>query len=108
MLAGVPDLRLGELVDWSSAPTPSGKPLRGDKVLLRPFDPAVDAEPLYSASHPPTGDPGIWTYLPDGPYESPQHLQQMLSWAQSVEGHVYYAIEPDCQFRRLIQASIRE
>jgi len=75
MLAGVPDLRLGELVDWSSAPTPSGKPLRRDNLLLRPVDPAVDAEPSYSASHPTTGDPGIWTYLPDGPHESPQHLQ---------------------------------
>ena len=30
-----------------------------------------DAEPLYAVSHPPEGDPAIWTYLPYGPYEDP-------------------------------------
>jgi RimJ/RimL family protein N-acetyltransferase len=105
MLAAVPNPRLGEPIDWSSVSTPSGAPLRGDRVLLRPFDPAADAEPLYSASHPPAGDPATWTYLPDGPYESPRQMQQMLSWAQSAEGHVYYAIEPLTEGRALGQAS---
>lgn len=90
----MPDYRLDEPIDWSPVAPPSGEPLRGDHVLLRPLDPDADAEPLYSVSHPPAGDPAIWTYLPDGPYESPQHLQQRLSWAQGAEGHVYYAIEP--------------
>ena len=37
---------------------------------MRPVDAERDAEPLYALSHPPTGDPAIWTYLPDGPYDS--------------------------------------
>jgi RimJ/RimL family protein N-acetyltransferase len=105
MLAAVPDQQLGEPIDWSPVPLPSGKPLRGDHVLLRPFDPTADAEPLYSISHLPAGDPAIWTYLPDGPYDSSQHLQQMLSWAQSTEDNVYYAIEPLAEGRPLGQAS---
>jgi RimJ/RimL family protein N-acetyltransferase len=48
-------------------------------VLLRPIDAANDAEALYAVSHPPEGDPAIWTYLPDGPYESPAHLRAMLA-----------------------------
>lgn len=90
----VPDPRLGEPLDWSPASPPSGKLLRGDHVLLRPLEPAADAEPLYASSHPPDGDPTIWTYLPDGPYESAWHLQQTLSWAEGAAGHAYYAIEP--------------
>jgi RimJ/RimL family protein N-acetyltransferase len=99
------DLPLGDPVDWSPVPPPSGKPLRGRHVCLRPLDPAADAEPLYAASHQPDGDPAIWTYLPDGPYESPEHLRQALAWAASAEGHIYYAIEPLAVGRPLGQAS---
>ncbi len=105
MLAAVPDYPLGDLIDWSPVPVPSSEPLEGEHVLLRPFDPVADAEPLFSASHPPAGDPAIWTYLPDGPYESPRHLRQMLSWAQDAEGCVYYAIEPLAAGRPQGQAS---
>jgi RimJ/RimL family protein N-acetyltransferase len=105
MLGAVPDHRLGELIDWSPVPVPSGEPLRGDHVLLRPLDPVADAEPLHSISHLPAGDPAIWTYLPDGPYESPAHLGQTLAWAAGAAGHVYYAIEPLEERRPLGQAS---
>lgn len=88
------ELPLGDPVDWSPASLPSGEPLRGAYVRLRPFDPTADAESLFGASHEPDGDPRIWTYLPDGPYESPEHLSQTLAWAAGAEDHVYYAIEP--------------
>jgi RimJ/RimL family protein N-acetyltransferase len=61
--------------------------------LLRPVDPAADAGPLYSISHPPDGDPEIWTYLPDGPYESPEQLRQMLAWAETAQSNVYFTLE---------------
>ncbi len=73
---------------------PRREALRGTHVLLRPIDPALDAEPLYAVSHLPAGDPAIWTYLPDGPYDSPEQMQGMLAWAASAEGHVYFVIEP--------------
>jgi RimJ/RimL family protein N-acetyltransferase len=48
--------------------------------------------PLYAVSHPPEGDPAIWTYLPDGPYESPEHLGQMLSWTETAEDSLYFTL----------------
>ena len=56
--------------------------MSGSRVLLRPIDPDVDAVPLYAISHPPHGDPAIWTYLPDGPFESAQAMRDSLAaWA---------------------------
>ena len=66
--------------------------MRGAYALLRPVSAAADAEPLYAISHPPTGDPSIWTYLRDGPYDSPADLRRMLEWAQSSDDPLYFAI----------------
>lgn len=79
---------LGEKVDWSEAREPTRVPLRG------PMSSCVrlDAEPLYRVSHPPDGDPAIWTYLPDGPYESTEDLRLALVWAEIAQDRVYYAI----------------
>jgi RimJ/RimL family protein N-acetyltransferase len=99
------DLPLGDPIDWSPVAPPSTKPLRGTHVVLRPFDPDADAGPLYAVSHLPEGDPTIWTYLPDGPYESAEGLRETLAWAASADGHVYYAIEPLAAGRPLGQAS---
>lgn len=85
---------LGDPIDWSPVSPPSGEPLHGDHVSLRSLDPDDDAEPLFTVSHPPGGDPAIWTYLPDGPYESAEKLRQTLAWAAGADGHVYYAVEP--------------
>jgi RimJ/RimL family protein N-acetyltransferase len=60
--------------------------------VLRPVDAATDAEPLYALSHLPDGDPAIWTYLPDGPYEDPEHLRQMLAWAETAEDSLYFTL----------------
>ena len=62
-------------------------------MLLRPVA-ADDAEALFAISHLPDGDPTIWTYLPDGPYESPQQLRDMLAWAATSEDPLYFAIVP--------------
>jgi RimJ/RimL family protein N-acetyltransferase len=71
-------------------PTPTE--LRGAHVLLRPVEALIDSAPLWSVSHPPDGDPAIWTYLPDGPYESPQHLAQLLKWAQRSHDPLYFTL----------------
>lgn len=86
------DFPIGELLDWTAAKPPTHTELRGTYILLRPVDAATDAEPLYAVSHPPFGDPAIWTYLPDGPYESPDHLRQTLAWAATSNDPVYYAL----------------
>jgi RimJ/RimL family protein N-acetyltransferase len=61
-------------------------------VLVRPVDAATDAEPLYAVSHLPDGDPDIWTYLPDGPYESTEHLREMLAWAETSDDPLYFTL----------------
>jgi RimJ/RimL family protein N-acetyltransferase len=92
-VSGVPeDLPLGEQLAWQHAKTPHRTVLRGAHVLVRPLDAANDAEPLFAVSHPPEGDPTIWTYLPDGPYGSADDLRQMLRWAQDSEDPLYFAL----------------
>lgn len=88
------ELPLGEPLAWSPARRPAREPLRGGQVLLRPVDAARDAQPLYTISHPPHGEPAIWTYLPDGPYANVEHLSQALAWAQDAPERVYFAIVP--------------
>jgi len=86
------DLPVGEPLNWTAAKRPERTELRGSHILLRPIDAETDAEQLYAVSHPPHGDPAIWTYLPDGPYESVEHLRQMLSWAESASDPLYFTL----------------
>jgi RimJ/RimL family protein N-acetyltransferase len=86
------DLPLGEELDWKPVPRPASISLRGSHILVRPVNAESDAVPLFSVSHPPDGDPAIWTYLPDGPYESPDHLGQTLAWAETSEDPLYFAL----------------
>jgi RimJ/RimL family protein N-acetyltransferase len=66
--------------------------MRGAHVMLRPVDPSRDAEALYSQSHPPTGDPGIWTYLFDGPYSDAEEFRRGLHAVQSSEDPLFHTI----------------
>jgi RimJ/RimL family protein N-acetyltransferase len=88
----VSELPLGEPVDWTPVERPARAPLRGRHVLLRPVDAALDAEPLHAVSHAPGGDPAIWTYLPDGPYERPEDLRLMLEWAEGSDDPLYFTL----------------
>ena len=87
-------LALGQEVAWSGAQRPGRAPLRGAHVLVRPVDAENDAEPLFAASHPPAGEEAMWTYLPDGPYESAEHLRRMLEWAAGTDDAVYFTLAP--------------
>jgi len=88
----VPDPPLGARLDWTRARRPAREPLRGSHVLVRPVNAGADAHSLYALSHPPEGDPAIWTYLPDGPYESPEQLRGMLAWTEEVQDAVYFTL----------------
>ena len=88
------DPPLGASLDWEPVERPTQARLAGAHVLLRPVVADTDAEPLYAASHPPDGDRAIWTYLPDGPYESPDHLRRMLAWAETSDDPLFFAIAP--------------
>lgn len=66
--------------------------LRGSRILLRPVDPARDAAPLYAVSHPPAGDPAIWTYLFDGPFASPAALRERLELGASLDDPLFFTL----------------
>jgi RimJ/RimL family protein N-acetyltransferase len=83
---------LGEPVSWEPVRRPVSTSLRGSNVELRPVDAQTDAEPLYAISHAPQGDPTIWTYLPDGPYEGPDQLRDMLAWAAGSKDPLFFTI----------------
>jgi RimJ/RimL family protein N-acetyltransferase len=85
-------LPLGEEVPWRPARTPTGVPLQGSHVLLRPIAPDADAQPLFAASHPPLADSAIWTYLPYGPFESAEDLHGMLVSAATSADPLYFAL----------------
>ncbi|MHB8659987.1 MAG: GNAT family N-acetyltransferase [Solirubrobacteraceae bacterium] len=78
-------------MEWTPVERPAREALGGSHVLLRPIA-ATDAEALYAVSHPPDGDASVWTYLPDGPYESPSHLRWMLTWAETSDDPLYFAV----------------
>ena len=83
---------LGEPLDWSPPPPPARVELRGAHVLARPLDADRDAGPLYEISHPPAGDPGIWTYLPDGPYDSVADFHADLTAAQESDDPLFFTL----------------
>ena len=86
------ELPLGEEVAWAPVDAPERVSLHSSHVLLRPVNAGSDAVPLFSVSHAPDGDPAIWTYLPDGPYESPDRLRQMLLWAETSQDPMCFTI----------------
>jgi RimJ/RimL family protein N-acetyltransferase len=98
------ELPLGEEIYWAPVKAPVRAPLRGSHVTLRPLV-AADAQSLYAVSHRPDGDLRIWTYLPDGPYESEDHMRETLAWAESAQDAVYFAIVPTAEERSLGMAS---
>jgi RimJ/RimL family protein N-acetyltransferase len=85
---------LGPVVDFVAARSPSREPLHGRYVLLRPLDAAADAAELYAVSHPPDGDPAVWTYLFEGPFGDLEEMRAMLERAERSADPLFYAIVP--------------
>lgn len=88
------DRPLGEPVDFQPLPPPGREELNGRHVTLRPLDAARDAESLYAVSHPPDGDPAIWTYLFDGPYDDVEQMRHELSTAERSEDPLFFTLVP--------------
>ena len=83
---------VGRPVAFGGATPPVHTELRGRHVVLRPIEPLDDAETLYAASHPPTGDPTIWTYLYDGPYPDLESFRESLEEQAARHDYVFLAV----------------
>ncbi len=95
------DPPLGEPVEWSPVAAPTGEVLRGERVIVRPFDLDADAESLHAATRE---DPSIWAYLRIGPFADAGEMRALLAEEASAEGYAYHAIEPTAAGRALGQA----
>ena len=76
----------GAQLDFTAAERPRRVQLRGHHVVLRPVIASDDAEPLFAESHPPLADPGLWTYMPGGPYRDAGDLRDALAGRGTVGG----------------------
>jgi RimJ/RimL family protein N-acetyltransferase len=88
------DRPLGAELEWRPAMCPGRDTLEGRYVQVRPLDAARDAEPLFAQSHPPLVDPGLWTYLPTGPYRDAEELRGALELAECSEDPVFFTLVP--------------
>ncbi len=85
---------VGVDLDWRPAALPARTELGGTHVVLRPLEANRDAESLYAQSHPPAADPGMWTYLPYGPYRDPGDLRDALRSFQTSEDPLFFTLLP--------------
>jgi RimJ/RimL family protein N-acetyltransferase len=74
-------------------------------VVVRPVDAPADAAPLYEASHPPSGDPAVWTYLPYGPFEDAAALDGFLRGAETSDDPLFFTLVRLSDLRALGVAS---
>jgi RimJ/RimL family protein N-acetyltransferase len=88
------DLPLGEPVDFQPVPVPARDRLSGRYVILRPLDADGDSESLYAVSHPPAGDPAIWTYLFDGPFAGVDEMRKALTVQQHSADPLFFTLAP--------------
>jgi RimJ/RimL family protein N-acetyltransferase len=85
--------RVGVELEWQPARRPQRGVLEGRHVRVRPLRASTDAEPLYAESHPPAAEPGLWTYLPTGPYRDAAELREALSVAESAEDPLLFTLD---------------
>jgi RimJ/RimL family protein N-acetyltransferase len=86
---------LGEAIDWAGARAPARAPLTGRYVELRPLDPDRDAASMFEVSHEPAGDPAIWTYLYEGPFDSvDDYRRSFLDRAAASTDPLFFAVVP--------------
>ena len=83
---------LGEPTDFSGAQPPERAPLTGARVRLRPLNPDTDARALFELSHAPTGDPSIWRYLFDGPYETFESFLADLQLQAQMDDPLFFTV----------------
>jgi RimJ/RimL family protein N-acetyltransferase len=96
---------LGEIVEWERARAPTPSVLAGRYVELRPLDAERDAASMFEVSHEPAGDPAIWTYLFEGPFDSLDEYRALLTEFAMSADPLFYAIVPAASGRAEGQAT---
>ena len=69
---------------------PRREPVRGPRVDLEPLDPARHGADLWAAAQ--AGDPGLWDYLPYGPFADEPAFRTHLDNQQASEDPLFFAL----------------
>ena len=85
---------VGAALEWRGATRPGRRALEGRHVRARPLNAAGDAQSLFEQSHPPLGDPNLWTYLPTGPYGDADEMRRALEQAELSEDPLFFTLVP--------------
>jgi RimJ/RimL family protein N-acetyltransferase len=92
MTDGAAERPLGVPVTFTGAQPPQRVTLRGRYATVRPLRTQTDARPLYEASHGPDGDPGIWTYLPYGPFPDQAAYKAVLEQHETSSDPLFFVV----------------
>jgi RimJ/RimL family protein N-acetyltransferase len=74
-----------DLSTWTPRPAPGLIPLEGQRVRLEPLDWAKHGPGLFDATGG-EANAGIWTWMPVGPFPTPDALGSFLAGAAKAEG----------------------
>jgi RimJ/RimL family protein N-acetyltransferase len=85
------DLPIGPKVEGGPARRPQRISMRGRYVIVRPLQPADDAQSLYDGTHGP-GEEALWMYMSEGPFPSRQAFQDYLEKRSKSEDPLSFAI----------------
>lgn len=79
------------LPDWTPRPQPARKPMAGRFCLVEPLDVDAHADDLFAA-YALDVDGRNWTYLPYGPFESPEAHRVWLAASAASTDPLFFAI----------------
>lgn len=77
--------------DWRGAAQPDAHPIEGARVRLEALDPVVHAAPLHAAFAEDHDGRG-WTYLPYGPFDSPEAYAATMTELARPGDTLFFAI----------------
>jgi len=86
------DQRYGAEVAWTPAAVPERIVLTGRYARVEPLNAAVHGADLYRAAQGPDADPELWSYLPNGPYDSERAFLDDLALREASPDPLFFAI----------------
>ena len=78
------------LGDWAGATFPPAEPLQGEHVTLVPLNSEEHRQALFNAYEP--ADDSMWTYMPFGPFYTPNDLEDAFTFLLTMDDGQAYAI----------------
>jgi RimJ/RimL family protein N-acetyltransferase len=101
MTTASPTQPIGPRIDAHPAKRPDRITLEGRRVTLAPLNPDKHAEALYQGSSSDAAREAVWTYLPDGPYRSPDEFRAAIELRARSTDPLFFAVIDNASGRAL-------